>query len=738
MNKIISSFIITALIIPSFAGFPVDTRAQENTPQCTPETITLVSDTTNTVNDTVNFAVPTYASHPFWTASIPGATWIWDSTEVSDPEQERVTVFVKKFTLDSGSLDSASFDIAADNGYKLEINGVTIGDKLAVERNFGSGDQTHYDLKALYPNLFNFGPNTSNTIRVTVKNLALPLGTYLNNPAGLLYKMSATRIPFVKETKVIVSDSQTQTEGRGAVPVSPLGFSWTNAILGATWVWSENPINDTPNEFAQTFTRTFTIASNTPITDAHLEISADDYYKILINGNVVVDNIDENNWTTVDQVVIPSSTLVIGQNTITFIVKNVAKTPNVIYTNPAGLLYKLTYDTNACGSAVTSDGGSGTPPVPLVAPNPPIHLSPASFSFVKPQVLTLDWTDVNATSSPVRYVFEVSSSTATTTGNAFVTIIQSSSTFSSQFDGSNLWEGVYYWHVKACDALNVCSLWTDAWKVIVDATAPTSSFIFPAPDTDFSDGAIAISGVTYDIYGVASTTLAFALFGEQSCGAFTNITSLLSATASSSFAWNYNWTPLVEGAYCLTAHGQDLAGNVEASPVVKNIKYKKTVATTTTTTTGGGGGGGNGPVVGSFGVGGSSGTGGSQGGGNTGGTSSPSSPVFVALGDTSGNGGNPRGGTVNTAVKATAGAGAVGGNTGGTGFSSGNEVGTLTGTTTDEGNEEVVNDNSNQVASVIGTSWLTWKNGLWILGILLLVTLIIWFVSRRKDKKELN
>ena len=75
----------------------------------------VVSDTTNMaygpdVPDWSN-AVYVYADDPAWTASIPGARWIWDAEKVSDPSIEQSVNFTNSFYIPGppvyGSLELA-------------------------------------------------------------------------------------------------------------------------------------------------------------------------------------------------------------------------------------------------------------------------------------------------------------------------------------------------------------------------------------------------------------------------------------------------------------------------------------------------------------------------------------------------------------------------------------------------------------------------------------------------------
>jgi hypothetical protein len=269
-----------------------------------------------------------------------------------------------------------------------------------------------------------------------------------------------------------------------------------------------------------------------------------------------------------------------------------------------------------------------------------------------------------------------------------------------------------------------------------DSMPPVSVFLSPNSNSTFTD-AIGISGSTTDANGVASTTLAYALYDGDTCGAFTTIATFINQTpeAGQPFDWSYLWTPSVEGTYCLTAHGEDIAGNTEQSPRVFNITYSTSTIITTTPTTGGssgGTGGGNGPIAGSL-------------GGSTGGTSGSSS-VTTGTGTvgTTETGGST--GTATTNVSGFSNQLALGSNStnhagntvaqhNGTVIKPGVEISTAT----PSASSTVSNSsNKNQTALVInsGMSWLTWAHGLWILLALLILILLILFFSRRRNQNQ--
>ncbi len=150
-----------------------------------PKQCDIVSDETNIIEDGSS-AIETYNySHPTWfDESLLGgaAKWIWETFKVVDPTVDTTKVFVKKFNLDS-TPTSAMIEVAADNGFILEINGIEVVNKIAVENNFGA--VTSYDVLSKLV----LGENT---IRMTVKNFALASSTPEANPAGALYKLHIT------------------------------------------------------------------------------------------------------------------------------------------------------------------------------------------------------------------------------------------------------------------------------------------------------------------------------------------------------------------------------------------------------------------------------------------------------------------------------------------------------------------------------------------------------------------
>jgi hypothetical protein len=264
---------------------------------------------------------------------------------------------------------------------------------------------------------------------------------------------------------------------------------------------------------------------------------------------------------------------------------------------------------------------------------------------------------------------------------------------------------------------------------IADNTAPTSVFATPNENSTFDSG-IFISGTTTDKNTVASTTIQYAVYTEGveggSCGVYKDLLTVINPNKTKELFWSYNWNPDTDDTYCITAHGEDLAGNREASPVVKNIKFKKTssTTTTTTTTTTGGGGGGNGPIAIAQ-------TSSSNSGTNTSGTN-PTSPTGSnttnnITADNSNTGSNTGNSTQNSETQ-TGNQGQSGGGQSGTGENPSNtnqqeEVGI---------SDENTNQNEDQLAAVGNLDLKNWK-WIWILVIILVLGFVYYRFIRKNN-----
>ena len=140
-------------------------------------TLDVVSDSTTLVDGGAN-AVVTYAANPAWTASVPGATWIWKSFNVANPAINDTTNFSKNFTI-TDPIASAVVTLAADNNFSFGVNGTVVGSdnsgiNFATAKTFDVASKLHTGV---------------NAATFSVTNIGLVGSTPTSNPAGLLYKL---------------------------------------------------------------------------------------------------------------------------------------------------------------------------------------------------------------------------------------------------------------------------------------------------------------------------------------------------------------------------------------------------------------------------------------------------------------------------------------------------------------------------------------------------------------------
>ena len=122
--------------------------------------------------------------HNAWTASIPGATWIWGENPINTPSVEVTETFTKTFTIAGVPNANATLMIAADNSYSVDVNGNIGVCADATEDNYSAADTCSIPVGMIH--------SGSNTLTFHVKNFAMDGGTPQSNPAGLLYKFTYT------------------------------------------------------------------------------------------------------------------------------------------------------------------------------------------------------------------------------------------------------------------------------------------------------------------------------------------------------------------------------------------------------------------------------------------------------------------------------------------------------------------------------------------------------------------
>jgi predicted ribosomally synthesized peptide with SipW-like signal peptide len=144
---------------------------------------------------------------------------------------------------------------------------------------------------------------------------------------------------------VIVSDTQTTftgDDGAGnAVALSFVHPAWTAVVPGATWIWATNPVSNPTITQTRTPSRARSIGAG-PVVSASMKFAADNYYHVILNGNVVGDNqsLTADNFQQ-DHLTDVTAFIVQGLNTITFVGKNEHVDGSTPAENPAGIIFRL-------------------------------------------------------------------------------------------------------------------------------------------------------------------------------------------------------------------------------------------------------------------------------------------------------------------------------------------------------------------------------------------------------------
>ncbi len=146
-------------------------------------------------------------------------------------------------------------------------------------------------------------------------------------------------------TMTVVSDTTNTTAPEVPAVAAWAHPAWTASTLmpEATWIWNAEVASAISNE-AVTFTKTFEV-SGTP-TSGSIIVGADNTYEASLNGTEFGSSTNEYNYNAAGaDTYNVSSLLQSGTNTLTITVHNIGVGSE---SNPAGLLYKLTVNKNAC------------------------------------------------------------------------------------------------------------------------------------------------------------------------------------------------------------------------------------------------------------------------------------------------------------------------------------------------------------------------------------------------------
>jgi len=138
----------------------------------------IVSDSGTLIIENNDYATSTYV-HRNWTDDIAGATWVWESEYVQDPSTTTIRTFQETFTVTD--VNTAVIEIAADNGYKLIVNGFEVVDR-SNQNNYADAAVKSFDIASRLT-------NGTNTFQIIVNNKGVNGSNSQSNPAGVLYKL---------------------------------------------------------------------------------------------------------------------------------------------------------------------------------------------------------------------------------------------------------------------------------------------------------------------------------------------------------------------------------------------------------------------------------------------------------------------------------------------------------------------------------------------------------------------
>ncbi|MDD4628507.1 MAG: hypothetical protein PHE68_03905, partial [Candidatus Peribacteraceae bacterium] len=148
--------------------------------------IVVFSDTNTQVNySTWVPSVRAWTGSSLWTANIPGATWIWRTTNVTTSISDLQYDFRNIFTIPPGRVTNSRLTVAADNQFRAYVNFAWLNETPL--------EGTLQREVAFTPaGVFQQGENT---VTLIVKNLGVPGSTPQTNPAGLLFRLEVCYKP---------------------------------------------------------------------------------------------------------------------------------------------------------------------------------------------------------------------------------------------------------------------------------------------------------------------------------------------------------------------------------------------------------------------------------------------------------------------------------------------------------------------------------------------------------------
>ena len=364
-RSVLSGVLILALQIMTFA--PIQAQAAVSLERvgdsdtCTTHVQSFMSDGSEIDMATGNNVVEAHTDNRHTAGfEAEGVKWVWPTEFTTDAKNGESVTMARDFVI-VGTPMGGSFSIAADNTYKVYINGNLVGEdddstlnpadyasESDIPYNYTNAGQDSYAVPADYLQ------TGVNTLVIEATNWSSSFSSPYINPAGVMYLMNVSSQECASVCKLTVtSDDQTTALGTGTNAVNAHTDNRHTAVIdSAEWIWSTQFTTDAKNGETQEFSRTFAVEGD--IDEATLKVAADNTYFVTINGTEFGGDDDSTinpddytgevpyNYTASGQDIWDITNLVQeGVNTIHFTARNWSSSFSSEYLNPAALMYSV-------------------------------------------------------------------------------------------------------------------------------------------------------------------------------------------------------------------------------------------------------------------------------------------------------------------------------------------------------------------------------------------------------------
>lgn len=224
---------------------------------------------------------------------------------------------------------------SANNVLKIGIDGIEVATQI---KDGSANSDTDW---SVFSNEF-VANSTSTIVSFADAGISDSFGTLLDGVT--LCKVKEPE-PVKTCSLTIKSDASNMVVERGANAVETwVHPNWIQSLPLAKWIWADATTQQPRTGEQYTFENKFGWNPDATVTDVTLKIAADNLYNASLNSSVVADEITPNNidqFSALDTYVLPTNSILDGNNVFSSIVKNVPWNTDYAKTNPGGLYYEL-------------------------------------------------------------------------------------------------------------------------------------------------------------------------------------------------------------------------------------------------------------------------------------------------------------------------------------------------------------------------------------------------------------